>query len=168
VGAAQRDPVSENMDSAARALLTRVYQARGGWASTRLADPSPAQMGLWITHGINITGRDPVERGGFRAPNRWCRAYTRALWYQHKWYSGAPGGGWRAQKRAAMRWPGIEVEFGRHRTVLGVIPAGYPVRVRLASAAAAARLDRPEESWAWADGGQRWADPAGRDWAAFG
>ena len=169
MGTAQRDPVAESMDQAARALLSRAYRARGGWASTRLADPSPAQLGRWIMQGINVTGRDPVGRGGFRAPNRWCRAFTRALWYQHKWYSGDPGtGGWRAQRRASMRWPGIEVGFGPHRTTLGVIPAGYPVRVRLASAQAAARRDRPEEAWAWADGGERWADPGDRDWAAFG
>ena len=157
------------MDRAARALLSRAYRARGGWASTRLQDPSPAQLGLWIVQGINVAGRDPVDRGGFRAPNRWCRAFTRALWYQHKWYSGDPdGGGWRAQRRASMRWPGIEVSFGRHAAILGVTPAGYPVRVRMASKAAAARRDRPEDTWAWADGGERWADPDARDWAAFG
>lgn len=168
MGAAQRDPVSESMDKAARALLSRAYRAKGGWASTRLADPSPVQMARWITLGINVTGRDPVGRGGFRAPNRWCRAFNRALWYQHKWYSGAPGGGWRSQRRASMRWPGIEVEFGRHRTVLGLIPAGYTVRVRLANAKAAAKRDRPAEEWAWADDGARRADPNDRDWAAFG
>ena len=168
MGAAQRDPVSESMDRAARALLGRAYRANGGWAGTRLQDPSPAQLALWIVQGINVAGRDPVDRGGFRAPNRWCRAFTRALWYQHKWYSAAPGGGWRAQRRASMRWPGIEVSFGRHAAVLGVIPAGYPVRVRMASKAVAKKRDRPEESWAWADGGERWADPGERDWAAFG
>jgi hypothetical protein len=156
------------MDAAARALLSRAYRARGQWASTRLQDPTAVQRGLWLVRGINVAGRDPVDRGGFRAPNRWCRAFTRALWYQHKWYSAAPGGGWRAARRAAMRSPGIEVEFGRHRTVLGLIPAGYTVRVRMASAAAARRRGRPEDEWMWADSGERWADPANRDWAAFG
>lgn len=168
MGAAQRDPVSESMDRAARALLERAYRAKGSWAATRLADPTPAQLARWLAHGVNVLGRDPVPRGGFRAPNRWGRAFARALWYQHKWYSGAPGGGWRAQRRAAMRHPGIEIEFGRHRAALGVIPAGYTVRVRTASKAAAVKRRRDPDSWEWADGGERWADPDGRDWAAFG
>lgn len=156
------------MDKAARALLSRAYRARGGWASTRLADPSPGQLARWLLYGINVRGRDPVTRGGFRAPSRWCRAFNRALWYQHKWYSGAPGGGWRVVRRASMRSPGIEVEFGRHRPAVGLIPAGYVVRVRTASKAAAGKRGRPQEEWAWADGGERWADPGERDWAAFG
>jgi hypothetical protein len=169
MGAAERDPVSVTFDRAARVLLARAYKVpRGAWASTRLKDPSPAQLALWLARGVNVTRREP-RVAGFRPPTRWCRAYTRALWHQHKWYSGDPDtGGWRAERRATMRWPGIEVQFGRHAQALGVIPAGYPVRVRLASAAAAKDRGRPEDEWVWADGGPRWADPARRDWAAFG
>ena len=169
MGAAQRDPVSESMDRAARQLLSRAYRAHGGWAATRLADPSAVQLAWWLAHGINVLSRDPVPRGGMNARNRWGRAFVRALWFQHKWFSGDPDtGGWRAQRRASMRWPGVEVEVGRHRQVLGVIPAGYPVRVRMADKKAAARRDRDEGSWAWADSGERWADPQERDWATFG
>lgn len=169
MAAAARDPVSETLDRAARALLARVYRADGAWASTRLRDPTPAQMARWLVYGINVLGRDPVDRGGFRAPNHWCRSFTRALWYQHKWWSGDPDtGGWREVRRASMRTPGIQVSFGRHAATLGVIPAGYPVRVRLADPEAAKRSGKPEEQWSWADGGQRWADPGDRDWPAFG
>lgn len=168
MGGAQRDPVSEPFDRAARALLTRAYRARGGWAATRLADPSAAQLARWLLQGINVLSADPVRGGqGMRAPNRWCRGFTRALWHQHKWYSGAPGGGWRAERRAAMRSPGIEVEFGRHRTVLGLIPAGYTVRVRYPAPAARRKAPVPEAR-RWADGGPRWSDPSERDWEAFG
>lgn len=168
MGIAQRDPVSESMDAAARALLDRAYRANGGWAGTRLKDPSPAQLARWLMQGINVLGADPVRGGqGVRTPNRWCRAFNRALWYQHKWYSAAPGGGWRAQRRTAMRPRAIEVEFGRHRPVLGVIPAGYTVRVRFPAPAARRKRPVPEER-RWADGGPRWADPSKRDWAAFG
>jgi len=169
VGAAERDPVSQTMDTAARHLLGRVYRANGGWASTRLKDPTAGQLARWILQGINVLGRDPVARGGLNARSRWARAYVRALWYQHKWYSGDPDtGGWRAVRRAAPRHPGIEVVIGPHRGPTGVIPAGRPVKVRLASVAAAQRSGRPEQAWAWADDGPRWADPGERDWAAFG
>lgn len=157
------------MDRAARALLARAYHAGGGWAATRLADPSPVQLAYWLMQGINVLGRDPAPAGGMNARTRWCRAFVRAVWYQHKWYSGDPDtGGWRTVRRTAMRWPGVQVEVGRHRQVLGVIPAGYVVRVRLADKKAAAARGRSEDTWAWADGGARLADPAARDWAAFG
>lgn len=169
MGAAQRDPVSETLDRAARALLARAYAAHGGWASTRLQDPTPAQLAWWIAHGINVLGADPAGRGGMNARSRWGRAYVRALWYQHKWYSADPStGGWRDLPRASMRTPGIQVEVGPHRLALGVIPAGRPVRVRVASVRAAEARGRPEEAWAWADGGPRWADPDRRDWPVFG
>lgn len=161
---AARDPVSEKMDRAARQLLDRVYKAKGGWAATRLKDPTPEQKRLWLHRGINVTGPDPVG-GGFNARDRWARALVRALWYQHKWYSGRPGGGWRAEPRNAPRHPGIQIEFGRRRPAAGVIPAGRPVRVRTASPAAARRTGKPEDEWSWAAGGRR-ADPADRDWPA--
>ena len=155
---AQRDPVSETMDRAARALLDRVYRAGGGWAATRLADPSAAQLAWWIMHGINVRGRDPVPGGAART--RWGRAFIRALNHQHKWWSGDPDtGGWRETRRASWRRPGIQAEIGRHRPLLGVIPAGYTVRVRLGDPKA--KIKPGEE---WADGGPRWADPADRDW----
>lgn len=163
---AARDPVSKSMDRAARQLLDRVYKARGGWVATRLKDPTPAQAARWLERGINVTGRDPVS-GGFNARTRWARALVRALWYQHKWYSGRPGGGWRAEPRNAPRHPGIQVEIGRHRPATGVIPAGRAVRVRAASTAAARRSGKPEDEWSWAGGGRR-AEPSDRDWPATG
>lgn len=150
------------MDRAARALLARVYRANGGWAATRLADPSPAQLARWLLWGINVRGPDPMP--GRAARTRWARAYVRALWYQHKWFSGDPDtGGWRSVRRASWRRPGIQVEIGRHRPAVGLIPAGYPVRVRLGDPDV--KLKPSEE---WADGGPRWADPSDRDWAAWG
>lgn len=170
--AAQRDPVSETMDRAARQLLGRAYNARGGWASTRLKDPTAAQLARWLLQGINVLGRDPVPRGGFNARTRWARAYCRALWFQHKWFSGDPDtGGWRAERRTTMRTPGIEIEVGRHKPVLGVLPAGFAIRVRVADTRAAARRNRDRETWAWNEDGEpgpRWGDPADRDWPAFG
>jgi hypothetical protein len=167
VASAARDPVSEAMDAAARVLLDRAYRAHGAWAGSRLADPTPAQMARWLTHGINVLGPDPVQRGGFNARSRWCRAFVRALWYQHKWFSGAPGGGWRPEPRATFRTPGIQVEVGVHRATLGVIPAGRVVRVRLADKKAAEANGRPRDRWAWADGDRR-SEPERRDWPAFG
>lgn len=165
---ARRDPVSETLDGAARLLLERVYRANGGWASTRLRDPSPAQLSRWLAEGINVLGKDTAGRGGFRVPNAWCRSFVRAVWYQHKWFSGEPnGGGWRTERRAAPRHPGVQIHFGRHAATLGVIPAGYPVRVRLADVAAAQASGRPESEWRWADKGPRWANPADRNWPAF-
>lgn len=168
MGRAERDPVAVSMDGAARQLLARVYRARGAWVSTRLADPTPAQVAMWWLRGINVLAGDPVPRGGLNARSRWARAYVRALWYQHKWYSLRGGGGWREERRMVMRHPGIQVEVGPHRAALGVIPAGRPVRVRLADPAEAEERGRPERAWAWADGGPRAADPTRRDWAAFG
>lgn len=169
MGAATPDPVSETMNAAARALLERVYRADGAWASTRLKDPTVGQAARWLLHGITVNGPDPVDRGGFNARSRWGRAYARALWRQHKWYSGDPGtGGWRATRRTVPRRPGIQVEIGPHRPATGVIPAGRPVRVRLADPADAAARGRPEREWAWAGGAPRSADPDARDWPAFG
>lgn len=157
------------MDGIARQLLDRVYGARGGWASTRLADPAPVQVAMWLLDGINVLGPDPVQRGGLNARSRWARAYVRALWYQHKWFSDDPdGGGWRVMPRATFRHPGIQVELGPHRAALGVIPAGRPVRVRLASAAAARKSGKPEDAWSWAASDHRRADVNRRDWDAFG
>jgi hypothetical protein len=163
-----RDPVSQTMDQAARALLTRAYRARGGWAATRLKDPTPVEVARWWARGIHVLARDPAPRGGMNARTRWGRAYVRALWYQHKWYSAAPGGGWRPQPRAAMRWPGIQVEIGPHRPATGVIPAGRPVRVRVANRRQARASDTPEDQWAWADNGARRADISDRDWQPVG
>lgn len=165
---ARRDPVSETMDGAARALLTRAYKARGGWASTRLKDPTPIQVALWMARGIRVLGPDPVPRGGMNARSRWARAYVRALWYQHKWYSGAPGGGWRTQPRAAMRWPGIEVEIGPHRPATGVIPAGRPVKIRVANVRQARASGAPSDDWSWSDDGPRRGDVSFRDWPVMG
>lgn len=164
---AQRDPVSITMDGAARQLLERAYNARGGWAATRLQDPTAAQIVLWLASGVNILARDPVAPGGLNARSRWGRAFVRALWYQHKWYSGDPDtGGWRDTQRTTMRPGGIQVEIGPHRMQLGVIPAGRVVRVRLGHRPA---RPVPTSRWAWAEGdAERWGDPSYRDWAAFG
>lgn len=159
----QRDPVSELFDDGARALLARAYARPGQWAGTRLADPSPRHRSWLSASGIDWAGRDRVPGG--EAKTRWARGFTRALYYQHKWYSGR--GGWRASRRTVARETGgLVVEVGNVVMARGVIPRGRAVRVKLerggqAKAAAVARLP---EGRRWADQGPRWADPERRDW----
>ena len=159
------------MDAAARALLERVYRARGGWASTRLADPPVSRVAWWrLWWGIDVLEAEP-RTGGLRVPNRWCRAFTRAVYYQHKWYSGDPNtGGWRTTRRTTWNPRPLQIEFGRHRTILGVIPAGYVVRARLRAGGKTARnaVAKLPENRQWADGGALHSDSDERDWAPFG
>jgi len=140
---AVRDPVSELFDGGARVLLERAYAARGGWAGTRLADPSPQHVRYFASLGIDVTGPDNASTAGghMNAHTRWGRAFMRSVWYQHKWYSGAPRGGWRRSRRAVPRRVALELEWGRRMPALGIIPAGRAVRVRTHSIPAARRFN---------------------------
>ena len=171
----RRDPVSEWFDSAARRLLARAYARPGVWIGTRLADPTPRHLARLAAHGIRPHGPDPVSRlpgRGVNARDRWTRAFIRSLYYQHKWYSGKPGGGWRAEKRNVARdAAAIEVQAGRRVVARGqLIPAGRAVRIRVRrggarSMAAVHRL--PDSERIYSDDGApaaRWADPVTRDW----
>lgn len=160
-----RDPLSTLFDEAARRLLSRAYATPGQWAGTRLADPSDAHIRFANSHNIFPLARDDVPGG--QARTRWARAYVRALYFQHKWYSAGGTGGWRSSRRTAPRNAGgLVVEVGRALPATGVIPRGRAVRVKLmrggqAKEAAVAKI--PEER-IWADGGPAWADPRRRDW----
>jgi hypothetical protein len=166
--------VSELLDNGARQLLERVYSAPAGeWVMTRLADPPPETVAWAGTLGIALPRKDnaPTASGTrMQCYTRWGRAFTRALYYNHKWFGGA------AEVRRARRMTpytrALEVEFGARRPALGVIPAGRAVRVRvrLGGAAAIRAVQRkPDLARTFADDGApagRWSDPAARDWAA--
>jgi len=156
-----RDPVSQLFTRGARRLLDRAYAAPGSWQSTVLQNPSGRHAAWAVARGIDVTGPDDV-RGG-RAVTRWARGFTRALYHQHKWYSGAAGGGWRdeAHRRTAYRASGALVV-----QVRGAVPGGRVVRVKYARGGeakekAVARVPPGER---WAGKGPAHADAAGRDW----
>jgi hypothetical protein len=170
----KRDPLSELFDAGARRLLDRAYAAPGRWVSTRIADPGPAALARAAAAGIDPLERDdpPVAGGrGIDARTRWCRAFVRALYYQHRWYSGGAGRGWRARPRTVPRHAGaLRVEVGRAVPALGAIPRGRAVRVRLdaggqAAEDAVAALPASRRR-VTPDGrpGPRWSDPGLRDW----
>ena len=116
--------------------------------------------------GMYPLAKDDV-RGG-RAKTRWARAFVRACYDQHKWWSGGPGEGWRLRKRTVAREAqGLRFEVGRAVPARGVIPAGRAVRVMLAEggAAKARAVAKIPAEQIWANGGPAWADPERRDWA---
>jgi hypothetical protein len=171
----ERDPVSELFDDGARRLLARAYANPGHWAGTRLAEPSPSQVQWARAHGItDLLGRDRVTGG--EARTRWARAFTRSLYYQHKWWSSS-GGGWRGSRRTVPRQTGgLVVEVGYQLGTTGrvlasgervILRPGRAVRVKLVRGGSA--KDRAvagmDDQRKWADQGPRWADPSGRDWA---
>ena len=140
-GMYERDPVSTYLDRAARQFLTRVYQASGGWVSTRLADPSQAIISHFAAMGIDVLEADRAPAAGptLDRRNRWARAFTRACYHQHDWYSELGGRGWRGTRRTAKRQGGaLKIDVDGHRPELGVIPAGRIVRAVLFPGGAAA------------------------------
>jgi hypothetical protein len=174
----KRDPLSELFDPAARRLLERAYASPGQWAGTRLADPSPRHLAWCAGRGINPFGPDDASvigtkggtKGGTNARTRWARGFVRALYYQHKWWSGS-GTAWRTAKRSVARETGaLEVQVGRAVQAYGVFPAGRSVRIRLLRGGQAA--DRAVRRLAdgdriYADDGSpagRWSDPELRGW----
>ncbi len=174
--AAERDPVSQWWDGAARRLLARAYAGRGSWVATRLVDPSPRQVARARSLGIDLAGPDPVRAlpgRGVNARDRWSRAFVRAVYFQHRWYSGKPGGGWREARRASPRSASaIEVELGRRVPGRGLIPAGRAVRVRTRPGGGAAYRAvgrKPETERIWGNDGQpadrfSFIDGPSRDW----
>ena len=145
----QRDPVSELFDRGARVLLERAYAAGGGWAGTRLADPAPEHQRYFAGLGIDVDGPDnAATRGGQRndAHTRWGRGFVRAIYFQHRWYSGTGRRGWRRSRRTVPRSAGaLELEWGRRVPARGIIPAGQAVRIRLRAGGAAA--ERAKNRW---------------------
>jgi hypothetical protein len=172
---AVRDPVSELFDGGARILLERAYAARGGWAGTRLADPEAAHRNYFrLFHGIDVTGPDNAPTASGRrddAHTRWGRGFVRAVYYQHRWYSGAPRGGWRRSRRTVPRRAGaLELQWGRRLPAVGVIPAGRAVRARIRPGGQPARraADRLPEARRMYDAegnpAGRFSQISGRDW----
>lgn len=169
-----RDPVSKLFDDGAKSLLDRAYARPGFWAETRLVPPTPRQVRWAAGLGINVNGPDDVSARGGRGINahtRWARGFVRALYYQHRWHSGGRAGEWRAERRNVPRRSGaLRVEVGRQAAALGVIPAGRIVRVQLDTGGMTkqrAVAAMPEtEQYVTNDGqrGDRWSDPALRDW----
>jgi hypothetical protein len=138
-GGFTRDPVSELLDSGARALLDRAYARPGKWHSTRLQDPAPEHVAYFARLGINVLGPDDAARK-VDAHTRWARGFMRSIYYQHRWFSELGGRGWRSQQRTTERTSGaIQIDIGRHLPELGVIPAGRVVSVILHPGGQAAR-----------------------------
>jgi hypothetical protein len=173
---ATRDPVSEWFDGSARRLLGRAYARPEIWIGTRVADPAPRHLARLAALGISATAGDPVQAlpgRGINARDRWTRGFVRAVYYQHKWYSGRPGGGWRGAKRTVPRSASaLEVQVGRRVVPRGeLIPAGRAVRVRVrrgGDQAYRAVRRMPDSRRIFTDeggAGARWADPTvTRDW----
>lgn len=174
-GTYARDPLSVLLDGGARRLLDRAYSARGSWVKTRLADPNPRVRTYAASLGIDASGPDRSSAQGGRsaltsARSRWARAFIRALYYQHRWYSPyRHEGRWR--RRTSARDAGaLQVEVGRHLLPAGIFPAGRAVRVRIRPGGRAKRRaveTMPEAERIWTDdGGQggRFSDPELRDW----
>lgn len=172
---AERDPASELLDRGARALLARAYAAgTGEWVMTRLADPSEDHVVWALGMGLDpLMGPDrPTTLSGLhvQAHTRWGRAFMRALWFQHKWYGDKPAKGFRAERRMTPYSLPLQVEWGRRKPALGVIPAGRSVRIRIAHGGRAkerAVRAKPNSARIFADYGElagRWSDPARRDW----
>lgn len=160
--AAERDPVSVLWDRAAAQLLARARRARGGWAATRIADPSPRQRAaLLAAYGIDPDGPDRPStarrRGGLNARTRWARGFVRSVHWLNDTRHGGPG-------------LALEVEVGAHRPPLGVIPAGRAVRLRVrrgGQVAMRAVGRKPDAQRIWDDGGQpadRFSRLTLRDW----
>jgi hypothetical protein len=160
----ERDPVSVLFDPDwIAAYITRARRARGQWAGTRIADPSPRQRAaLLAAYGIDPDARDRPSavggrRGGLNARTRWARGFVRALYYANDTRHGGPG-------------LALEVEVGVHKPPLGVIPAGQAVRVRVrrgGSVALRAVGRKPDSARIFDDAGApagRFSDPALRDW----
>jgi hypothetical protein len=180
-----RDPVSVPFDGTARRLLSKAYANRGQWQEIWLPDPSIRQRTRFVGMGINVSGPDPLPKGGgLDAKTRWGRAFVRAMYFQHKWYSPTgTGSAFRTDRRLSPRnTGGLRIEVGRHvpaspqfdpaHPERGGFPPRRKVRVQLAAGgkaktAAVARLsdrDRiytksgnPAARWG---GGDRF-----RDWA---
>jgi len=149
--------MSELFDAGARAILDRAYAQPREWHYTRLVDPSPAELIRWRGH--DPLGPDPVP--GERYVTRWGRAFSRAIYYQHRWWSAsAQGGPWRATRRPVVRKSGaLLVEAGRYKPAgLGSVALrrGLAFRVQLAPAGAEMRA-----AVAALPASQRWAGPQG-------
>jgi hypothetical protein len=159
---AQRDPVSEWFDAAARQLLERAYRNQGAWTGQYLAPPSPRAIARLALMGVNPYGRD---RWG---EVRWVRAYKRAVYFQLKKHGTAAGMDY-ARYRTSP-WPARSLEW---QTGARIQKAGWPqrrwaLRVRIHPTGRAAHLAAQEKTpdrERWIVGGRvtdRQSTPANR------
>jgi hypothetical protein len=185
----KRDPVSELFDGQARRLLSRAYAAPGTWVQMWLPDPGIRTRSHFAALGIgDLTGPDPLPKGGgLDAKTRWARGFVRAVYFQHKWYSGGRGGEWRKDRGTSPRNSGgLRIEVGRHVVAspqfdpahprAGGLPPRRRVRLQLAAGGKAKRaaVNRLADGDRWAVGpegsrtaGPRWSGTGSgfRDWA---
>jgi hypothetical protein len=168
----QRDPVSELFDRGAREHLRLAYAAGGGWAGRPLAAPTFGHRAWALGRGINLDGDDPAKAAVGVSLNRWNAAFERAVYYQHKWFwDGDAGFGGRRMTPA--RGLAVQVEFGSRARRFQVGPRtfyGRAVRVRVLAggaraAGAVARKPGSERIYTATGLGDKWGDPAARDWA---
>jgi hypothetical protein len=84
-----RDPVSEQFDRAAAALLQRAHARTGAWTQTTIANPSPAWMAWGAARGRNLLGPDDAPSGTARTA--WARSFIRSVYWVHRnhYYAGA-------------------------------------------------------------------------------
>lgn len=136
---------------------------------TRLADPTPAHRSYLASVGIDPDGPDDKSgAGALNARTRWGRGFVRALYYQHKWWSDAPGGGgWRDTKRAAPRGDlSLVIEVGRAlpggRQEGTLLRPGRAVRVKAVRGGRAHVRNSAGLSFTLDGRGQ--SDPQERDW----
>ena len=168
----ERDPLSVLLDPGARRFLQRVYDARGEWVTTRLADPDDQVRAYALSRGIDPAGRDNASTvSGHHKDmrSRWGRAFARSVYYQHHWY-GARNVRAIGNRRSQPYSRPLQLEIGRHVPIRGIIPSGRLVRARLrtggqqADRAVAGLSDRDR---IFNDNGEHAgasSDPAGRDW----
>ena len=169
----ERDPVSVQFDNAARALLARAYRAGGGWAGTYVKNPSAEWQRWGRRHEIDLLGPDNASTNSGQhqdARTRWCRAFIRACYYQHKWYFYAEDGVRPGDRRVTgNRGQALQFQVGTVRISPAGLVVGRAVRIRLLAGgarASAAAFVKPYDERIYDAGraGARWADPAGRDW----
>jgi len=168
---AERDPISELLDGAARKLLEKAYAQPGQWVTGRLADPTTRQIAWGRERGIDITGPDNPSVAGGRgldARSRWGRAFVRALYWNHRnWYG---TGNWLSnqyQNTYRTRGP-LRAEIGRHVAAGSGRHATGSRAVRIQLARGGEALERaerraPRSHW-WPDGGPRASRRELRDW----
>jgi hypothetical protein len=169
----ERDPVSVQFDRAAARLLARAHRAGGQWAGTYVANPSREWQQWARRRGIDLLGPDNASTKSGQhqdARTRWCRAFVRSVYYQHKWFFYAADGPRPGDKRAtANSGQALQFQVGTVRISPAGLVVGRAVRIRLLAGgarASAAAFIKPYDERIYDAGsaGARWADPAGRDW----
>jgi hypothetical protein len=163
----RRDPVSVQFDAASARLLRRAYERKGEWAGTYVKNPSVEWMAWGLRNGISLLGADNAPGG--QARTRWCRAFVRSAFYQHRWYY-YPGRGLVLSDRRSSPWGRpLQYQVGTVRLTPGGIVVGRAVRVRTQSPRGARRVvdELPDSRRIYTAAGEpggRFSNVADRDW----